>query len=227
MKKLLVASVAVMSIMTSCGNIGTNTALKSESDSLSNAIGNLMGMQLKSSFKAGEIDTKIVSQAMQNILQNEDKKAVDSILTESNEYFRNYLTVILPARKSEISNNFISEVEKRKGVKKTESGLLYEIIETGDMKNIATNESIVTVDYKGTLNDGEVFDSSYDRGEPAEFPLGDVIEGWKEGIKLIGEGGKIKLFIPSNLAYGNQGPLAGEALEFEVELLKVKASDAI
>ncbi|MEG2758929.1 MAG: FKBP-type peptidyl-prolyl cis-trans isomerase, partial [Rikenellaceae bacterium] len=111
--------------------------------------------------------------------------------------------------------------------KKTESGLLYEIVETGDMAIVPTSSTdTVTVNYKGTLSDGEEFDSSYERGEPAIFPLDGVIPGWTEGIKLIGKGGKIKLYIPSDLAYGNQGPLAGEALVFDVELLDVKTAKA-
>ena len=88
------------------------------------------------------------------------------------------------------------------------------------------DRDIVVVHYKGTTDDGTVFDSSYDRGEPAEFPLDRVIPGWTEGMKLVGKGGKITLWLPSDLAYGprgagrNIGP--NQALQFEVELLDVK-----
>lgn len=85
------------------------------------------------------------------------------------------------------------------------------------------------VKYKGTLIDGTVFDQTAEDGEPISFPLGGVIKGWQEGLQLIGEGGKIKLYIPADLAYGergNQGIKPNSALVFDVELVKVgKASE--
>ena len=108
---------------------------------------------------------------------------------------------------------------------KTSSGLQYRVLRAGAGTNPkATNT--VKVNYRGTLIDGTEFDSSYKRNEPIEFPLNGVIRGWTEGLQLIKPGGKIKLFIPSNLAYGSRG--AGgvigpdETLIFEVELLEVK-----
>lgn len=224
MKKLLLLSVIVLMTMTSCNSKG-NTALKSESDSLSNAIGTLMGMQLKSTIKDGKFDAKIIAAAIDNVMNTKDEKELDSIVSGADEYFRNYIMVVLPAQKATASAKFLAETAKKSNIKKTESGLLYEIVETGDMAIVPTSSTdTVTVNYKGTLSDGEEFDSSYERGEPAIFPLDGVIPGWTEGIKLIGKGGKIKLYIPSDLAYGNQGPLAGEALVFDVELLDVKAA---
>ena len=75
------------------------------------------------------------------------------------------------------------------------------------------------MNYRGTTVEGNEFDSSYARGEPATFPLNGVIKGWTEGLQLVKEGGKIKLFIPPELAYGKRGPLANRALIFDVELL--------
>ncbi len=77
------------------------------------------------------------------------------------------------------------------------------------------------MNYRGTLVDGKEFDSSYKRGKPATFQLNGVVKGWTEGLQLIKEGGKIKLFIPSQLAYGDRGPLAHRTLIFDVELLSV------
>ncbi len=120
---------------------------------------------------------------------------------------------------------FLTENKSKPGVQETSSGLQYKIINPGKGKGPKATDTVL-VHYKGTLLDGKEFDSSYKRGEPIEFPLNRVIPGWTEGVQLIGEGGKIQLFIPSNLAYGPRGAggLIGpdEALIFEVELLDIK-----
>lgn len=119
---------------------------------------------------------------------------------------------------------FLKENGAKPDVKTTASGLQYKVITEGTGKQ-PTAANTVRVHYRGTLIDGKVFDSSYERGEPIEFPLGAVIKGWTEGLQLMKEGSKYQLFIPSGLAYGPRG--AGgvigpdEALIFEVELLKV------
>jgi FKBP-type peptidyl-prolyl cis-trans isomerase len=107
----------------------------------------------------------------------------------------------------------------------TQSGLQYRILRKGNGKK-PTAANTVTVDYKGWLDNGKEFDSSYKRGEPISFPLNGVIPGWTEGMQLVGEGGKIELIIPAELGYGARG--AGGAippnstLHFSVELIKVK-----
>lgn len=116
------------------------------------------------------------------------------------------------------------ENAKREEVKTTESGLQYEVIEEGNGPK-PTAEDKVRVHYHGTTIDGEVFDSSVDRGEPTEFPLNGVIKGWTEGIQLMPVGSKYKFYIPSELAYGEQGAQGAiepnSALIFEVELLDI------
>lgn len=113
---------------------------------------------------------------------------------------------------------------KEKGVKKTESGLLYQVEKEGTGDAPKDSDTVV-VNYKGTLIDGSVFDNSYDRGEPLSFRLDGVIPGWTEGLKQIKKGGKIKLVIPPTLAYGKTGVPgipANSTLVFDVELLDVK-----
>lgn len=115
---------------------------------------------------------------------------------------------------------FMAENASRPGVQTTASGLQYTIIDAGTGKAPQPSDE-VTVNYRGTLVDGNEFDSSYKRGEPSSFNLSGVIKGWTEGLQLIGEGGKIQLFLPPKLAYGDRGPLAHRTLVFDVELIAV------
>jgi FKBP-type peptidyl-prolyl cis-trans isomerase FkpA len=107
----------------------------------------------------------------------------------------------------------------------TKSGLKYRILRKSNGKK-PTAKDTVTVNYKGWLDDGKEFDSSYKRGEPISFPLNGVIPGWTEGMQLVGEGGKIELLIPSRLGYGSRGAPGAippdATLHFIVELNKVK-----
>ena len=111
----------------------------------------------------------------------------------------------------------------------TASGLQYKILTEGKGDSPKATDTVKT-HYKGTLIDGTEFDSSYSRGQPVTFPLGNVIPGWTEGLQLIKTGGKAKLFIPSNLAYGERGAGAkigpNETLVFEVELISIEKPDA-
>jgi FKBP-type peptidyl-prolyl cis-trans isomerase FkpA len=121
---------------------------------------------------------------------------------------------------------FLAQNKENDGVIETASGLQYQIMVegTGDKPGA---DDMVTVHYRGTLIDGTEFDSSYARGEPATFPLSGVIAGWTEGLQLVGQGGTIKLFIPSDLAYGDRSPSTkirpGSTLIFDVELLDIMA----
>lgn len=124
----------------------------------------------------------------------------------------------------EEGEKFLAENGKKEGVKTTASGLQYQVLTEGKGDSPKATDT-VTVHYKGTLLNGETFDSSYDRGQPVSFPLQNVIPGWTEGLQLMKPGAKYKFVIPSNLAYGERG--AGvkigpnSTLVFEVELLSV------
>ncbi|GGG01536.1 FKBP-type peptidyl-prolyl cis-trans isomerase [Pontibacter amylolyticus] len=119
---------------------------------------------------------------------------------------------------------FLAENKNKEGVKTLPSGLQYQVLEEGTGKSPAASDK-VTTHYHGTLIDGTVFDSSYERGQPATFPVNGVIAGWTEALQLMKEGAKWRLFIPSELAYGSQG--AGDTigpnttLIFDVELISV------
>lgn len=224
MKKLLILSLAAATLMASCTGGSGNVAIKTDADSLSNAVGTLMGAQLKNTLKDEKLNAAIIANAIEKVLAAKDMKDIEADATAADNYFRNYMTVVLPAKKAEAGDKFLAETAKNANVKKTESGLMYEVLEAGDGAIVAVEVDTVVANYKGTLVDGTEFDSSYKRGEPAEFPLNRVIKGWTEGLQLIGKGGKIKLYIPSDLAYGSQGQFANEVLIFEVELVDVKKS---
>lgn len=120
--------------------------------------------------------------------------------------------------------DFLAQNKNKEGVKTLPSGLQYQILEPGKGKSPSKTDN-VTTHYHGTLIDGTVFDSSYERGQPATFPVNGVIAGWTEALQLMQEGAKWRLFIPSNLAYGSRG--AGSdigpdsTLIFDVELISV------
>ena len=120
---------------------------------------------------------------------------------------------------------FLAENKKKPGVVELPDGLQYQVVTEGTGPMPTANDT-VSVHYHGTLIDGTVFDSSIERGQPAEFPVGAVIKGWTEALQLMKVGSKYKLFIPSDLAYGDRaaGPKieANSTLIFDVELLSIK-----
>lgn len=139
---------------------------------------------------------------------------------------------ILQARQEELAKEaaaagtaYLEENAKRDEITVLESGLQYEVVEAGEEGDKPEASSKVRVHYHGTFIDGTKFDSSVDRGEPAEFPVGGVIAGWTEALQLMNKGAKWKLHIPYNLAYGAQGSPGGippyATLVFDVELIDI------
>ncbi len=164
-------------------------------------------------------DPQLINQEMQDYLQ---KRVEENIPPEQKEA-RSKGT---ENAKKNIADGkiFVDEkVSENKNIKGTDSGLHYEIHTAGsDVKPTATDQ--VKVHYEGKLIDGSVFDSSIARGEPITFGLNQVIKGWTEGLQLIGEGGKVTLYIPSDIAYGNTDQSSipgGSTLVFEVELITI------
>ncbi|XVL53546.1 FKBP-type peptidyl-prolyl cis-trans isomerase [Methylobacter sp. G7] len=131
-----------------------------------------------------------------------------------------------PEENKSAGTAFLAENTKKPNIVTTATGLQYEVLTPGTGATSPSATDNVTVHYKGTTLDGEEFDSSYSRGEPATFPLNRVIAGWTEGVQLMKEGAKYRFYIPSELAYGEQG--AGRAigpnaaLIFDVELIKIQ-----
>lgn len=220
MKKLMTFAVVACVAASAFVSCGGSASLKTDEDSVSYAFGMNIGAQLKED-KVVKINAFL---AGLNDAYN-GKEKIDQ--SELNRIVSTYFNEKLPAKNLEESEKFLEEIAKNPNVKKTESGLLYEVIVAGDPNVKAVNdEDVVKVVYHGTLKDGQVFDSSKERGDTAEFALNRVIPGWTEGMKLVGKGGKIKLWIPSDLAYGEYGAGNGmiganEAITFEVDLVDV------
>lgn len=229
---LIFTSVALIS---SCGQAQKNkknkeVKLETETQKLSYAIGKDVANNLKS---AGvEIDVETFSRALEDVLTGKQLAMTEE---EANKVIQDYQTKKMQemqqASEAEAvkyraeGEQFLTNNRSKEGVQQTASGLQYSVVKEGSgPKPTATSQ--VKVHYKGTLLDGTVFDSSYDRGEPATFGLNQVIRGWTEGLQLMNKGAKYMLYIPADLAYGNNPPpgsniKAGMTLVFEVELLDI------
>lgn len=225
-KSLLLCAACTMFIV-SCGqNNNKYPEIKSSQiDSASYAIGVSFGQMIKGS----GIDVVNYNKLVAGLkdFMNGDGKNLKIKDEEMGQVIQGYINALHEAQektKTAEEKAFFDKNRKAEGVQETESGLQYKIEEPGN-DNHPTAKDTIEVHYKGTLLDGTVFDSSYDRGETVKFPLNRVIQGWTEGFQFIGEGGKIKLWIPFNLAYGAQpmGPQvpAYSTLLFDAELIKV------
>lgn len=163
---------------------------------------------------------RLTQEQMQNVFQRHAENMREKAIAEREKAMK---------ENAELSEKWLSEIEKQEGVQKTESGLLYRIDREGEGAQATADTDVVLVNYEGKNRAGKVFDSSYEREEPISFPLNGVIKGWTEGMKLVKAGGQITLWIPSALAYGENGAGAdigpNEALEFKVELIEVNPAE--
>ena len=204
---------------------------KKKRDSYAN--GQSIGMTIQNFLKTqkleGKIDEKYIVQGVLDMLNNKTPLfPKDSI----NPFMRKYIqsnVQRIQTENTEKGKKFLEDKKKSGKVKETASGLLYEVIKEGDGAT-PTMDNIVEVNYVGKTSDGKTFDSSK-KGEPAKFPLRNVIAGWQEGLQLMKVGSKYKFYIPGNLAYGEYGSPDGkigpnEVLEFEVELLNITEATA-
>lgn len=218
MKNLSILIICLISTMTL-----TAQNLNSKMDTLSYSVGVILAQNLKQQGLT-KLDTKTLAAAIDDVLQDKDLKVGAE---QAQGIFREAMMAKANAAKVEnkaAGDAFLAKNGARDVVNTLESGLQYEVIKKGEGPSPAATDK-VTVHYHGMLIDGTVFDSSVERGSPATFPVNGVIPGWVEALQLMAVGDKWKLFIPSNLAYGERG--AGgqigpnSTLIFEVELLKI------
>ncbi|MDJ0956224.1 MAG: FKBP-type peptidyl-prolyl cis-trans isomerase [Arenicellales bacterium] len=175
-----------------------------------------------------DLDVDALTQAIRDVLTgNELKLTPEQMQAAMNEERKKLeeIQLALAAKNKEAGDQFLSMNGQKEGVIQTDSGLQYEIIEEGTGEKPALTDTVV-VHYRGTLIDGTEFDSSYRRNTPATFQVNGVIQGWQEGLQLMPAGSKWKLYVPSHLAYGEQGAGGSigpnETLIFEVELREIK-----
>lgn len=192
-------------------------------DKVSYALGMSIGHQLQQ-MNATDLNIDDFAQAITDVFNGDAKLSDAEAQAAVQDFFNRKAEEQAKAAKAE-GENFLAENAKKEGVKTLPSGLQYKVLREGDGRKPSATDK-VECHYEGTLINGEVFDSSYRRGETATFGLNQVIKGWTEGLQLMQEGAKYRFFIPYNLAYGEHG--AGQsippyaALIFDVELIKVK-----
>jgi len=224
---LTVAMLVISMCFASCSKT-SGSKMKTSADSLSYAYAVGMGSNMAqnlSQFPA-ELNIDLFLAVFEKALKNDTADLAISP-AKAYEVFQRCMASAQAeaaiAKKTE-AKEFLEKNGKKAGIKTTASGLEYQVIKEGTGPK-PTDTSMVSVHYKGTLLDGTVFDSSIERGTPAQFPLNQVIKGWSEGLQLMSVGSKYKFWIPAELAYGDNGAggkiKPGEMIVFEVELLKI------
>ncbi len=199
----------------------TETSLKTKLDSLSYAIGINVGDNLRN--QKLEVNSDILAMAIKDAIAN-NKSVMTSEVSGAfiQNFFQNQASKAGNENKTKCET-FLSQNKTKAGIQTTASGLQYKVLTAGTgPKAVETDK--VKVHYHGTLIDGTVFDSSVNRGEPATFGVTQVIKGWVEALQMMPVGSKWTLYIPSDLAYGPQGPPSigpNQALIFDVELIEI------
>jgi FKBP-type peptidyl-prolyl cis-trans isomerase FklB len=198
--------------------------LKTQADKFSYAVGMNIAQGIKQQGFADSVNVPALAKALEDVI-----KGKSPLLSEQDAQM--IIQTYFQAQQSKAGGKnavegqkFLEDNKKKPGVVVLPSGLQYQILKEGNGELPKATDK-VTTHYHGTLINGEVFDSSVDRGQPASFPVNGVIQGWQEALQLMKVGSKWKLFVPSELAYGNQGAGPkigpGTALIFEVELISI------
>ncbi len=192
-------------------------------DKVSYALGMSIGRQLQQ-MNAAEVNVDDFAQAIKDVFASKATLTETEAQAAVEGFFQKKAAEQATAAKQE-GETFLAENAKKDGVVTLPSGLQYQVLREGDGRKPSATDQ-VECHYEGTLINGQVFDSSYRRGETATFGLNQVIKGWTEGLQLMQEGAKYRFFIPYQLAYGERG--AGQSIPpyatliFDVELVKVK-----
>lgn len=223
----LAPAIALVGLVLAGCDSETSVKLETPAQKASYGIGLNMGKSLAQE-GMGDLDSRAVAQGIDDALGKKEQQLTDEELMEAFAFLQTRAEEKMAETNREAvaaGEKFLEDNAKREGVKTTESGLQYEVLKAAEGAK-PTADDVVTVHYEGSLTDGTVFDSSIKRGTPIDLPVGGVIPGWVEGLQLMSVGEKYKLYIPSELAYGEQSPSplipANSVLVFELELLGIK-----
>ena len=221
-----IIALATIFVAMACGRTTTssgNSSISNQSDSLSYVVGmniayNIMQMD-------STLNPSAVVKGISDVLNGEELLSLD----EARTYFLAYMNFGIYERVKQYEEQYLVDLEKSdKDIVRTQSGLTYKVAELGNMSKVATRDrDSVAIAYRASRLSGEEVDPANDRKEVTRESVGKLIPGLKEGVKLIGEGGKITLWIPSALAYGSAGDAkkgikANEMLRYELEIKEVK-----
>jgi len=207
--------------------------LKTEKQKASYAVGFDMGSSLKEN--GLDIDADILVQAIKDalsgatpLMSEQEVKATLMAVSKDVQAKQQAKMSALGEKNKKEGEAFLAQNKTKEGVKTLASGLQYKVLTEGKGNSPKASDT-VTVNYRGTLINGTEFDSSYKRGQPATFPVSGVIKGWTEALQLMKEGSKWRIYVPANLAYGENGTPGGPiepnaTLIFDVELISVKTA---
>ncbi|MDD0852718.1 FKBP-type peptidyl-prolyl cis-trans isomerase [Halobacteriovorax sp. GB3] len=227
MKKLFALTLVSSALLTGCMKGEQKADLSKEENKIFYAVGTMHGSRFKSLEMSPAEKTAFLAGIKDSLNGEKEKVNSQEYAMKFRELLQKRTTQMAKGNKDK-GGQFIETFVSKEGGTKTASGLAYKVLTEGKGETPKA-EDTVTVHYKGTLLDGTEFDSSYSRNKPTSFPLNRVIKGWTEGLQLVKKGGKIKLVIPSELAYGDQGAPpkipGGATLVFEVELIDIKKAD--
>ncbi|MEC7275240.1 MAG: FKBP-type peptidyl-prolyl cis-trans isomerase [Bdellovibrionota bacterium] len=221
MKKSAILLVAFVALV-SC-NKEKRVSLSNDDLKTFYSVGHTMGQRMQN-LKLSDEEISAVTMGLRDAAAGKKAEVnVDEFRMKIQALFKGRIEKAAESEKKQ-GEDFLAKAAKEEGAQKTESGLVYKVLKEGTGAMPKATDT-VEVHYEGKLINGEIFDSSLQRGKPVTFPLNQVIKGWTEGVQKVKEGGKIKLVIPSDLAYGTNGAPpkipGGATLVFEVELLKI------
>ena len=224
----------ILTYLLGCTPEEASSAAELKLDTSKNRISYTIGVNIGQDFKSQnmDVDPDVLLMGLKDVLSGKELQLTEEEMVQEVQNFQQEMQAKMAADMEEMAAKnkaegeaVLAENAKQEGIVVTESGLQYKILEPGE-GDVPGPADLATVHYRGTLIDGTQFDSSYDRGQPATFPVGGVIPGWTEALQMMKPGAKWQLFIPAELAYGERG--AGQdigpnaTLLFDVELISVE-----